>query len=274
MKPSRGQHFTLIELLVVIAIIGILASMLLPALNQARDKAKQAVCMGNIRQIMQGAVAYAGDWDDFLPSQPYGTSWGNRIVYKSKNTGATQFFTDYLGVAIEYSGSDIYGRPVAGGNTILRCPATTTPDHAYYNISNLRWCRVSYPLWGFGYWDNTHDLHTRLQSLSRHSESGNLEKLVLGDSYSTQTGTTSDGSAYTQMNHQGNGANYAFADGHVEWFVKKRMILAGSPDNTWLPRGYAVLRGNLGGSPAAPTWWFWNGSSYSTTTGDVYKEFF
>jgi prepilin-type N-terminal cleavage/methylation domain-containing protein len=64
---SGRSGFTLIELLVVIAIIAILAAILFPVFAQAREKARAASCLSNMKQIGTGLYQYLGDWDDTFP---------------------------------------------------------------------------------------------------------------------------------------------------------------------------------------------------------------
>ncbi len=194
-------HFTLIELLVVIAIIAILAAMLLPALNRAREQAKTSKCLGNNKQIMSAILMYAHDFDDHTPPVNLATSFSDPLRLKNWWTNIL-VRGNYLPTPQKWQ-SENEGKSADG---VLVCPSRQPDTSGVIGI----YASVTYSV--------SYNLSLKLGLLKNVST-----KVLVADAHNSITVSWNKTTPWTYATDQrvserhNGGGNGGFLDGHVEY---------------------------------------------------------
>ncbi len=244
----KMQIFTLIELLIVIAIIAILAGMLLPALNAAREKAKTIACLGNIKQVGMGVTGYGLDNNDLV--LPY------RGDYRNMG-GTSQMVWSYyaryhMGLNIDNpsitadSGAYTTNIPVKYRNGVLKYPAQNS---AVMSFGLTHYGMLRYYIGG----DGT-DSKPIYPGLKYHHIRQISRKAYLADSVYHNTGASNNFGEDTSpvtvngmyfiynsgwnmaRRRHGNKTNIFFADGHAATvtLAMLRVEAGGAFYNSWM----------------------------------------
>jgi prepilin-type N-terminal cleavage/methylation domain-containing protein/prepilin-type processing-associated H-X9-DG protein len=226
-RSGSRRGFTLIELLVVIAIIAILAAILFPVFAQARDKARQATCLSNIKQLSLAVGMYAQDYDETLISRPTGSLGACNWQYICENP-RTRSYLNWWDIVIPYTKN----------NQIYDCPAAAASTSALIRNWGIRNIAIGYNLsangglvkstlvngWNPGVTlaEVTRPADTILLGEAGHNWNPAATASVFNSRDNSSPSIAwspriESGSEWGPEPRHGEGANMGFVDGHAKW---------------------------------------------------------
>jgi prepilin-type N-terminal cleavage/methylation domain-containing protein/prepilin-type processing-associated H-X9-DG protein len=235
-RGVKQKCFTLIELLVVIAIIAILAAILLPALNSARNRGMVASCQNNLKQLSSMVLQYASDNDDSGPivyiwnPSVYGT-----MVASYYSPGSGLLLYDARIQAVECPSASCNGPGVNYSAGILRSRTFDTHFYTDYTLAFGYGLTTAYAPHHFNDINNNprvdglekawalntlKDLNRKdiiLNSTKKGSYSGPADQVMAGDMEAVTVQPVYSDHGGKPLPHGDKGVNLAFMDGHVAW---------------------------------------------------------
>jgi len=198
------KGFTLIELLVVIAIIAILAAILFPVFARAREKARQASCLNNTKQMATAVQMYAQDYDEtiipyYQDGNPSGMIWWFQIMDPYvKNAQVYLCPSSYL-IAPNWTATRAYGNYMDYGMNRRCSTRGTNPTPTIVKLADVRYPAETFIIAEGDCTRDTNDYSG--------SNACDLMPTVGGQNAST----------FIPQRHNG-GANMTFLDGHAKWW--------------------------------------------------------
>jgi prepilin-type N-terminal cleavage/methylation domain-containing protein/prepilin-type processing-associated H-X9-DG protein len=229
MRRSKSKSgFTLIELLVVIAIISILAAILFPVFARARENARRASCLSNLKQIGLGIMQYTQDFDEHYPPAYDGTF--TPPVYNPQTTPGTPgkiYATD--GTVGRIGWMDMIF-PYVKSVQIFQCPSQpSAASKSHASSYGYNGAISGYDADRYGKSATLRNIGITLATVQRPSEVA----MVFDDQNGYNISNTPYAFAQTTDKIAGNdktisphfqGTNIAFADGHAKWMKTSSMV--------------------------------------------------
>ena len=247
---SAAHTFTLIELLVVIAIIAILAAILLPALNSARERGRTASCINNLKQLSMIYFSYADNNDGWI--LPACTTVGSTNGAWSAHVAAALYGVSYTDITAGQIGQ--YKENSGNNVEVFTCPS----ESCEIGISNkFRFGHYGVNANLAGYAGNTSRAPRRESTVTQASAAVTLADHTLKTDHSfTSLNTGLDGIAYDTAGlrhggsvttkettdykyyHLGKQVNFAYYDGHVQAVTRDEFKVNGNIVRKILVEGY------------------------------------